>query len=75
MYYTIVPPDVLYKDMDKPRKFFDVQKNNVVYKMEEINEDEYMIFDIFSLNLSDYMHQGLSPGVIIRKNNLINFMI
>jgi hypothetical protein len=75
MYYTIVPSDVLYKDMDKPRKFFDVQRNNVVYKMEEINDDEYMIFDIFSLNLSDYMNQGFSPGVIIRKSNLINLMI
>ncbi len=75
MYYTVVPPDILYMDMEKPRKFFDIQKNDVVYKLEEINENEYMIFDIFSLNLSDYMNPAIAPGTILKKRNMLNFLI
>ncbi|MDI6601780.1 MAG: YlzJ-like family protein [Thermoanaerobacteraceae bacterium] len=72
MYYTIMPPDILFMDIDKPRKFFEIQKNNVIFKLEEINEDEYMIFDIFSLNVSDYMNSSIFPGTIIKKKDLIN---
>lgn len=75
MYYTIVPYDVMFMDMDKPRKFFEIRKNNVVFKLEEIDKDNFVIFDIFSLNPGDYMNPAFSPGTIIKKIDLISSLI
>ncbi|TZE82037.1 YlzJ-like family protein [Calorimonas adulescens] len=72
MYYTIVPLDILYLDIYKQRKFCEIWKNNVIFKLEEINDEEYRIFDIFSLNPSDYLNPYFSPGTVIKKKDLIN---